>query len=178
MSQLCGRPSAPPKAGWSRWLLVLAGMLFTTVVGLVRRPHPSNPNRLRRLRPPAAPTASRMDGAGGDATQVMSSLFAYRMELLNLLQLFCMTLPTWGLAGILAFVALYASLELISVPVLPLTVSAGAIWGACARAEPPPRARIGVGCVNQPGKTSSRRNTARCDCGLGHGGQFFGDFSP
>jgi hypothetical protein len=71
----------------------------------------------------------------------MSSLFAYRMELLNLLQLFCTTLPTWGLAGILAFVALYATLELISVPVLPLTASAGAIWGACARAEPPPRER-------------------------------------
>jgi hypothetical protein len=60
VSQLSGSPSAPPKTGWSRWLLVLAGMLFTTVVGLVRPPATSrNPYRLRRLHPPTAPAASR-----------------------------------------------------------------------------------------------------------------------
>lgn len=145
VSQLSGSPSnAPPNAGWSRWLLVLAGMLFTTVVGLVRPPPPlQKPHLSSPCSPARRPYRLALaDWAGAHATQVMSSLFAYRMELLNLLQLFCTTLPTWGLAGILAFVALYATLELISVPVLPLTASAGAIWGACARAETPQRAHL------------------------------------
>jgi hypothetical protein len=62
----------------------------------------------------------------------MWGMFAYRMELLELLQQFVTTLPTWGVYGVLAFTALYATLELVSIPVLPLTVSSGAVWGACA----------------------------------------------
>jgi len=61
---------------------------------------------------------------------VGGSLVADREEVMTLLREFVSVLPAMGPKGLGLFSALYFLLEMLSIPVLPLTISAGVMFGA------------------------------------------------
>lgn len=81
---------------------------------------------------------SRSTGAAGWAATLgvvagisilMGGGYLFRGQIKHFLDFFIQAVDDWGIWGYLAYAAVYAGLEVLAVPAIPLTMTAGAIFG-------------------------------------------------
>lgn len=82
--------------------------------------------------------SSRSTGAAGWAATLgvvaglsilMGGGYVFRGQIKHFLDFFIQAVDDWGVWGYLAYAAVYAGLEVLAVPAIPLTMTAGAIFG-------------------------------------------------
>lgn len=82
--------------------------------------------------------SSRSAGAAGWAATLgvvagisilMGGGYLFRGQIKHFLDFFIQAVDDWGIWGYLAYAAVYAGLEVLAVPAIPLTMTAGAIFG-------------------------------------------------
>lgn len=82
--------------------------------------------------------SSRSTGAAGWAATLgvvagisilMGGGYLFRGQIKHFLDFFIQAVDDWGVWGYLAYAAVYAGLEVLAVPAIPLTMTAGAIFG-------------------------------------------------
>lgn len=59
----------------------------------------------------------------------MGGGYLFRGQIKHFLDFFIQAVDDWGIWGYLAYAAVYAGLEVLAVPAIPLTMTAGAIFG-------------------------------------------------
>lgn len=83
-------------------------------------------------------SSSRSTGAAGWAATLgvvagisilMGGGYIFRGQIKHFLDFFIQAVDDWGVWGYLAYAAVYAGLEVLAVPAIPLTMTAGAIFG-------------------------------------------------